>query len=552
MRRDKNYQIKLMSALTKVWPGQEPEEDPCCSVFTMLRGETFSFVAAYTCGGEGNSAAVVRVESPVEQYCRIREIVPVPSIRPVNSRVDSNYLCTRPGMYPDLLTEPAGGCVTFTPGQFKSLWIDMEIPENGPYGKFPFAVVFVSPEGEELCRRETSIQVYQTVLGPQRLIHTEWFHGDCLADYYRVPVFSEEHWKIMENFIAAAAARGCNMILTPQFTPPLDTAPGGERTTIQLVGVNVLPDGGYEFDFARLERWVTMCLSCGMVYFEMSHLFTQWGAVHPPKIMAEENGKEIKLFGWEDPAVGGRYTRFLEAYLPKLTEKLRELGIAGVTRFHISDEPEPQHLLSYKQARESVAPYLKEFVIMDAVSSLDICREGEIDCPVCSSDHIEPFLEAGVTPLWSYYCTAQDFLVSNRFMAMPSARCRIYGAQIFRYAMEGILHWGYNFYNSQYSLTKLDPYRSTDADGAFPSGDSFLVYPGADGKPEESVRMMVMCHTMQDVRAMEQLAEKKGREYVISMLEEDLAEPITFERYPKSEFWMIQMRNRINRELDEA
>ena len=289
-----------------------------------------------------------------------------------------------------------------------------------------------------------------------------------------------------------------------------------------------------------------------MVYFEMSHLFTQWGAVHPPKIMAEENGKEIKLFGWEDPAVGGRYTRFLEAYLPKLTEKLRELGIAAVTRFHISDEPEPQHLLSYKQARESVAPYLKDFVIMDAVSSLDICRESEIDCPVCSSDHIEPFLEAGVTPLWSYYCTAQDFLVSNRFMAMPSARCRIYGAQIFRYAMEGILHWGYNFYNSQYSLTKLDPYRSTDADGAFPSGDSFLVYPGADGKPEESVRMMVMCHTMQDVRAMEQLAEKKGRAYVISMLEEDLAEPITFKQYPKSEFWMIQMRNRINRELEEA
>ena len=38
----------------------------------------------------------------------------------------------------------------------------------------------------------------------------------------------------------------------------------------------------------------------------------------------------------------------------------------------------------------------------------------------------------------------------------------------------------------------------------------------------------------------------------ISMLEEDLAEPITFKQYPKSEFWMIQMRNRINRELEEA
>ena len=555
MKDNREYQIKLMSALAKVFPGQEPEEDPCCTGFTMLRGETFSFVAAYTCGGgdggRGNFDAVVRVESPAAEYCRIREIVPVPSLRPVNSCADSNYLRTQPGMYPDLLTEPAGGRITFTPGQFKSLWIDVEIPENGPYGDIPVAVVFASPEEEELCRRETSIKVYRTVLGPPRLLRTEWFHGDCLADYYQVPVFSEEHWRIMESFISAAAARGCNMILTPQFTPPLDTAPGGERTTIQLVGVKVLPGGGYEFDFSRLERWVAMCLSCGMTCFEMSHLFTQWGAGHPPKIMAEEKGKEIKLFGWDDPAVGGRYTIFLEAYLPRLTEKLRELGIARITRFHISDEPEPQHLLSYKQARESVAPYLKDFVIMDAISSLAVCREGEIDCPVCSNDHMEPFLEAGVTPLWSYYCTAQDYLVSNRFMAMPSARCRIYGAQVFKYGMEGILHWGYNFYNSQYSLKTLDPYRSTDADGAFPSGDSFLVYPGADGKPEESIRMMVLCHTMQDVRAMEQLADKKGREYVVDMLEEDLGEPITFKRYPKSDYWILQMRNRINRELDE-
>ena len=156
MKDNREYQIKLMSALAKVFPGQEPEEDPCCTGFTMLRGETFSFVAAYTCGGgdggRGNFDAVVRVESPAAEYCRIREIVPVPSLRPVNSCADSNYLRTQPGMYPDLLTEPAGGRITFTPGQFKSLWIDVEIPENGPYGDIPVAVVFASPEGEELCR----------------------------------------------------------------------------------------------------------------------------------------------------------------------------------------------------------------------------------------------------------------------------------------------------------------------------------------------------------------------------------------------------------------
>ena len=30
---------------------------------------------------------------------------------------------------------------------------------------------------------------------------TEWFHADCLASYYRVPVFSKEHWRIIEEFI---------------------------------------------------------------------------------------------------------------------------------------------------------------------------------------------------------------------------------------------------------------------------------------------------------------------------------------------------------------
>ena len=72
------------------------------------------------------------------------------------------------------------------------------------------------------------------------------------------------------------------------------------------------------------------------------------------------------------------------------------------TSYILLDEVPESLQAIYKQARESVAPYLKDFVIMDAISSLAVCREGEIDCPVCSNDHMEPFLEAGVTPLWSY------------------------------------------------------------------------------------------------------------------------------------------------------
>ena len=107
------------------------------------------------------------------------------------------------------------------------------------------------------------------------------------------------------------------MILTPQFTPPLDTAVGKERTTVQLVKVEKTADS-YAFDFTDLERWIVMCKKNGIRYFEMSHLFSQWGAVAAPKIVGMVDGAEQVLFGWDTPAAGGEYEKFLRIYLPQL------------------------------------------------------------------------------------------------------------------------------------------------------------------------------------------------------------------------------------------
>lgn len=545
------FNAEMLSALTKVFLDEKPSADPACTYFTALQNEVFSFQTVYYHNDWLSPFARVELCSPLKPYCRIRQVESVPCAQPVRAFTDDYYLRTAPGLYPDLLTDLDDGLVLFSATRCKSLWIDVEVPAGGPSGDFPLSVIFTSMAGEELCRAETVLHVYKKMLQEQRLLRSEWFHGDCLADYYRVPVFSEDHWRIMRNFVATAARRGCNMILTPQFTPPLDTAPGGERTTIQLIDVARNADGTYEFGFEKLNRWVAMCLECGITHFEMSHLFTQWGALHPPNIMAETEAGLTRIFGWESPAVGGEYTRFLSAYLPRLTEMLKKWGIDGVTRFHISDEPEESQLSTYKAARDSAAPYLEGFVIMDAISSLPVYREGGIECPVCANDCIGTFLEAGVHPLWSYYCTAQFLNVSNRFMAMPSARCRIYGVQAFLYGLEGILHWGYNFYNSKHSVYHLNPYRCTDAGGVFPSGDPFLVYPGSDGRPEESIRLMTMLHAMQDVRAMEQLADERGKEWVNGLIQEGLSSPVTFDCYPKSDVWLLRLRNRINEELSQ-
>ena len=396
------------------------------------------------------------------------------------------------------------------------------------------------------------------------LAHTEWLHADCLAQWYGVPVWSEEHWHIIERFVRLAAKRGMTMLYTPLFTPPLDTVVGGERLTTQLVGVTRIdgatpaaaPTVTWQFDFSLLERWVRMAQSAGICWFEMSHLFTQWGAEHCPKIIATINGQNgdgqtRQPFGWQtsatDPADG--YPEFLAAFLPALDRELHRLGIANNTVFHVSDEPTADQLDSYLKAKAVVAPYLADYRIMDALSHVEFYESGACEHPIPADDAIEPFVQAQVPDLWTYYCCAQTTNVPNRFMAMPSYRNRILGLLLYAYDLAGFLHWGLNFYNSQYSLRSINPYTEAGTPEGFAAGDAFLLYPGPGGEPEESIRIMVMEEALNDLRACRLLESMIGRERTLAIVRADLASPLTFADYPHSAAWLLERRAAINRAI---
>lgn len=540
------FDVKLLSSLAKVFLDETPVYQPECMLLTALKGETISFQAACSCTGFFKNRVQVSVVSPLADRILIRSVENVPVGKPCVVVADDNYLRTEPGMYPDLLRDLKDNAVDIYPNQWRSLWIDIDISEDTPAGTFPIEIQ-LQKDGELLYSAATSVTIYDVKLPKQSIMHTEWLHADCLADYYQVPVFSEEHWTILEHYFMEYVKRGCNMMLTPLFTPALDTAFGGERTTVQLMDITVTDDG-YEFDFTRLKRWIDLCKKCGIEYYEMCHLFSQWGAKYPPKIMGMVNGKEERIFGWHTPAVG-EYTRFLHIFLPQLIAKLKEWEIDHVTYFHLSDEPREEHLDTFRQAKESIDGLLDGFHTFDALSSYEFYRHGLIDKPIPGNNEIDEFIEHGLTEMWTYYCVGQYKEVSNRFMSMPSLRNRIYGIQLFKYDIIGILHWGYNFYNSQFSLEHINPYQVTDAGGGFPSGDSFLVYPGANGFPEESIRMMVHNEALNDLRACRLLESLTSKEFVLELMESNLAEPLTFKKFPKSDMYLIQLRNQINREI---
>ena len=335
-QKEIKYQMKVLSSLEKVFPDEEPVYKPECIKLSGLWGETISYQIAYTGNWFMRERVDVKVISPIYNHVRVRTVELVPVGRATNGIVDDNYLKTTSGLYPDLLRDISDGKVIIRSNQWSSLWIDIKLTDEIPAGDYEIEIQLVKDD-KVLCSACRKITVIGTQLPKQKIMHTEWLHADCLADYYHVEVFSEDHWQILENYFREYVDRGCNMMLVPLFTSPLDTAVGLERTTTQLIEIEV-KNGEYFFSFDQLKRWINLCKKCGIEYYEMSHLFSQWGAKYAPKIVATVNGKEEKIFGWHTPAVG-EYTRFLETFLPQLIEKLKEWNIADVTYFHISDEP---------------------------------------------------------------------------------------------------------------------------------------------------------------------------------------------------------------------
>ena len=520
----------LLSSLEKAFPDKAPA-DPGFSGFSLLQGEYGAFqIAVFS---DTPQTLPIRVQSDLTVRVYRVDCVPAGLICHTG---DDDYLRKESGLYPDLLRP----CETIEADEtIRALWFEVEAGTAAP-GLHTVEVTVGA------CTRSVQVEVIDAVLPPQTLVCTHWFHTDCLHTYYDVPVFSEAYWRITENFVRAAAEHGVNMLYTPLFTPPLDTAEGRERPTVQLVDVTKTGDK-YVFGFEKLRRWIEMGNRCGMRYFEFSHFFTQWGAKHAPKIMAQTEKGEKQIFGWKTAAGGRAYTAFLRAFAPALRVFLETEKLTDRCWFHVSDEPSSEALTAYRRRSALVRELFPGYPVMDALSDFDFYARGLVQQPIPCINTVEDFY-GKVPQLWTYYCCGPEKGgYPNRFIGMPSRRCRILGLLMYRYDIRGFLQWGFNFWYSQLSDHPIDPLQTTDADGAFPAGDPFVLYPGADGEALVSLRFKVFRDALQDLRALQLLESRIGRERTLALLCGE--ETLTMQQYPRTDAWLLAKREEINRAI---
>ncbi len=505
-----------------------------------LKGERVSYQICFRC--DPRCYAKLEVISPLKDSVSLfveKEVyMDVPVNHPDAKDHADEFITTEPGFMPDVLVpiEEQGNIIRLVPHN-TVVWVNVNIPEDIEAGKYDIRIqatlnnTFPTKEPEILtvCSK-LELEVIDVVIPAQKTIYTRWFYADCIATQHNVDVYSKAHWSLIEDYIQKAASVGVNMILVPTHTPPLDTEIGTARPCVQLIDIEKNGDT-YTFDFSKFKRFVNICKKSGIKYYELAHLFSQWGAKCAPNIMVTENGKTDYMFGWHVSADSPEYISFLKQYIKAISDELKAEGIDKYTYFHVSDEPNTNNMAGYETALNILKPLIGESKVFDALSHVEFYEKGLVTCPVTSVGTIHDFLPHKIENQWAYYCCGPIYTFTNSFLSIPSARVRILGLQLFKYDIKGFLHWGLNFYNTAHSIYTIDPYLTTSSDGSFPSGDGYILYPSKKGA-YNSIRGEVTYQAMQDVRICDALAQKIGKEKVVELIDKAANRDLRFDDYP--------------------
>jgi len=529
-------QAWLSTSLVRHYPASRARSRAALTLHAA-RGQSVSFQVAFR-----TEAHPVKVSaSATAPDClaiRVRRVGCVPlrhfsTATPAEELDGIGYL---PGLAPDPLfpdAETHAGSY-----ETNAFWINVDVPADARPGRHPVAIT-LSSAGAEPATLTVTVVVHRAVLAPRRDFPvTQWFYADALCDWYKTELYHESFWPILDAYFDDIATHGQDTILVPVFTPPTD----GVKRPTQLLGVTRRGDR-CEFDWSLVRRWITAAKRSGISFFEWNHLFTQWGAKNAIRIYEGHGQNASLLWPPETPAVSPLYRAFLAQYLPELRTFVEEQGIADRSFFHLSDEPHgDEALANYRAARQmlrELAPWMK---IMDALSQIEFARERLIDIPIPIIDRAPEFVHEGF-PAWTYFCCGPRGPYLNRLLDTPLAKIRMSGWLFYRNRAQGFLHWGYNYWYKSQTTELIDPYQVSDglAWPSWPSGDTFMVYPGVAG-PVDSIRWEAFAESLQDYA----LLQAAG----MSPDDPMLAEIKDYADFPKDERWLRLRRREVLRRLD--
>jgi hypothetical protein len=525
----------LESSLKRVFPQSPPK-----SADLELLAARNSRIA-FQVGLRNNSQHVVHIACTVLEADDLAPLVRFVGLIPVQHVTLDTPLQELDGVgkfIPGLVPDPLWPVTTaeICPFESRSFWVTLSIPEAVMPGERTLRVrLTISEAKDQAAELPVRLTIAPIVLKPRRDFPvTHWWWPQSTWDQYKTGMFDEKWWELTRAQMEDMFNHGCDVAYVPMFSfsfPKTFERPG------QMLVVCETAPGVYQFDWSQVKRFTNMCREIGIREFEWSHLWTQGTVAHPAVVYKSHEGKFVNLWPVDEPLLSPRYVTFMKQFLSEFKKFLDDEHLLTHSYFHLADEPES--LDNYRAAREFLrheAPWME---VLDAVQNVHIAKQQLTDMPVSLLSVADKYAEEGI-PHWVYFCCVPTGEYLNRFLDTPLPKIRMAGWTFYRLRAKGFLHWGYNFWNKlggDYSA--VDPFVDATAGSSpgIPAGDPFVVYPGPDGRPVDSIRWEVFAESLQDY-ALLQSAGISPDDNLLKQIE-------SYKDFPRTEQWLDETRRRI-------
>lgn len=329
-----------------------------------------------------------------------------------------------------------------------------------------------------------NLKIYRAVLPDETMKMIIGYNAGTCAKYHDVALYSDEYFKLEEQYLAMLRRMHQNMMYT-----------GGIKKT--PVGENK-----WEFDFTDFVAQVKRYEKAGMKYFNAPSVGWRqsWSA---STILVNGNIPSMSYEGY----------CYLTQYLPALRDVLKENGWLDRFVMGVADEPNDANCTEFRALCGLIRKIVPEIRLIDAMSYGNLHGALDIWVPLNAEydrhrAELESLRAAG-DEIWHYVCCGpREPGYINRFMDYPLLSTRYLHWGNYKYDLTGFLHWAANYYQpGQDPFTLNCPeHHNTDSVCYLPAGDTHIIYPGK-GEPWLSIRLEAERESAEEYELLRELAK---------------------------------------------
>ena len=381
--------------------------------------------------------------------------------------------------------------------------------------------------------------------GPERRFHLViWQHPANIARHHGAPLFSDEHFRLLEEYTRTLSELG-NVAATVtvgdipwagQFCNWKQDPPS-DLFEYNMVRITRDTNGSFHYDYSVLRRYLELCRRYDMTReIYLFGLIRNWvsnpafGTAVVFENITEDYPDAIRLRYIDEADGCGKFMRKaadIKAYIAALFTWLRK---EGWLEHCLVSADEPPDMDAYNQALAALREADPDFKTQLDISPSLIDKRPELKfnsyTPVISDIALSEAEEPGLTRraaarctgtvLWSTCCWP---LTPNTFLRSPLLEGRLHGPLAEWLKMDGFLRWAYTCWSA-------DPMKDGTA-MEWPVGDAFLVYPGLGGRTVYSLRYFALKRGIEDFELMQMVKQEceNGEEIVDEALKPLFRQP---------------------------